>query len=180
MPDEASGYLCEKVFTEFGLKAAVYPYRDFSLSKVSASHSYEHERLSVLDKVINGTADIFVATPDAALQYTVPRQRLADITVNLTSGTEHSLDALSEKLTALGYSRCDMVEGEGQYSVRGGICDVFPPKYEKPVRIEFFGDEIDRIVSFDVMTQRAEEMLDALVLTPGREIIPTAEARERD
>ena len=178
VPDEASGFLCEKVFTECGLKAAVYPYRDFNFGRVSASHSYEHERLAVLDKVINGTADVFISTPDAALQYTVPRERLAKRTVSLKVGGELPLTALTEKLVMLGYSRADMVEGEGQFSVRGGICDIFPPKYEKPVRIEFFGDEVDRIATFDVITQRAEDMLDELVLSPGREIVIGEEERK--
>ena len=179
VPDEASGYLCEKVFTECGLTAAVYPYRDFNFNRVSASHSYEHERLAVLDKAMSGKADIFIATADAALQYTVPKKRLAERTVSLKTGGELPLSVLTERLVMLGYSRCDMVEGEGQYSVRGGICDIFPPKYEKPIRVEYFGDEIDRIASFDVMTQRAEDMLDELILSPGREIILDGDGRER-
>ncbi|MBR2474567.1 MAG: transcription-repair coupling factor [Clostridia bacterium] len=178
-PDEASGYLCEKVFTECGLTAAVYPYRDFNYSKVSASRSYEHERLLALDKAINGNADIFIATADAALQYTVPRARLSERSVTLSTGAELPLSTLTQRLVTLGYSRCDMVEGEGQFSVRGGICDIFPPRSEKPVRIEYFGDEVDRIVTFDVITQRAEESLGELTLSPGREIVLDEEARQR-
>lgn len=179
VPDESSGYLCEKVVKECGLKAAVYPYRDFSFARVSASHSYEHERLAFLDKVINDRADIYIATPDAALQYTVPRQKLEQRSVSLKTGDELALDTLVEKLVMLGYSRADMVEGEGQFSVRGGICDIFPPEHERPVRIEYFGDEVDRIASFDVITQRTEENLDTLELSPGREIVIDGEARER-
>ena len=179
VPDESSGYLCEKVVKECGMKAAVYPYRDFSFARVSASHSYEHERLAFLDKVINDRADIYIATPDAALQYTVPRQKLEQRSVSLKTGDELALDTLVEKLVMLGYSRADMVEGEGQFSVRGGICDIFPPEHERPVRIEYFGDEVDRIASFDVITQRTEENLDTLELSPGREIVIDGEARER-
>ncbi len=177
VPDEASGFLCEKVFAECGLSACVYPYRDFNFSRVSASHSYEHERLAFLDKALSGESDIYIATPDAALQYTVPRQKLKQRTVSIKAGGELPLTELTEKLVMLGYNRCDMVEGEGQFSVRGGICDIFPPKYEKPIRIEYFGDEIDRIAVFDVITQRAEAMLDSLLLTPGREIVIGDEQR---
>lgn len=179
VPDESSGYLCEKVFTECGLKAAVYPYRDFSFSRVSASHSYEHERLAFLDKVANDKADIYISTPDAALQYTMPRVALEKRSVTLTVGQELPLDTLIEKLITLGYARCDMVEGEGQFSVRGGICDVFPPKYEMPVRIEYFGDEVDRIASFDTVTQRTVENTDTLSLSPGREAVIGDEERKR-
>lgn len=171
VPDESSGYLCEKVFTECGLKAAVYPYRDFNYTNVSASHSYEHERLAFLDKVLGDKADIYIATPDAALQYTVPKKKLEERSLSLKTESELPLDELVNKLLMLGYSRADMVEGEGQFSVRGGICDVFPPKYERPVRIEYFGDEVDRIASFDIITQRADENLSELNLSPGREIV---------
>ncbi|MBE6609649.1 MAG: transcription-repair coupling factor [Ruminococcaceae bacterium] len=178
VPDEAAGYLVEKIFTECGLKAAVYPFRDFSYSKISASHSYEHERLSVLDKIISEDADIFIATPDAAVQFTIPKKRLEALTVSLKAGDEMPPEALTEKLLLLGYSRCDMVEGEGQFSVRGDICDVFPPKCESPIRVEYFGDEVDRIARFDIFTQRTTEMLDALVLSPGREVIIGGAERE--
>ncbi len=178
VPDESSGYLCEKVFTECGLKAAVYPYRDFNFTKISASHTYEHERLATLDKALSGTADVYISTPDAALQYTVPRKRLAERSVMLKVGEELPMTELIEKLLLLGYSRADMVEGEGQFSVRGGICDIFPPKYENPVRVEFFGDEIDRMATFDVISQRSDAMLDELTLSPGREVVIGEEERK--
>lgn len=171
VPDEASGFLISKIFTECGLKAAVFPYRDFGYGMVSASHSYEHERLSVLDKAISGTADVFITTPDAALQYTVPRARLSEVSVNVGTGSEIPLERLTEKLVLLGYNRVDTVEASGTFSVRGGICDIFPPEYENPVRIEYFGDEIDRIAEFDVISQRTSRMLDGISLAPGREII---------
>lgn len=179
VPDEASGFLCEKIFTECSLTAAFYPYRDFNMDRVSASHSYEHERLSVLDKIISDKADIYITTPDAALQLTVPKAQLKERTVELRCGTELPLDTLCEKLLLLGYVRCDMVEGAGQFSVRGGICDIFPPKYDKPIRIEYFGDEVDRIARFDVITQRAEENTDELILSPGRETVLDDSARAR-
>ena len=93
VPDESSGYLCEKVFNECGLKTAVYPYRDFNFSRVSASHSYEHERLAFLDKVLDDKADIYISTPDAALQYTVPSKILEKRSVTLETGAEIAFDA---------------------------------------------------------------------------------------
>ena len=171
VPDEAAAYLVQKAFTECQLTAAVYPYRDFNFNKITVSHSYEHERLSVLDKALFGGADIFITTPDAALQYTVPRARLKDLSIHLKPDTEISPDELSRKLTLLGYVRVDMVEAEGQYAIRGGICDIFPPKYENPVRVEFFGDEIDRIASFDIFSQRTVDNPESVYLTPSREIV---------
>ena len=178
VPDESSAFLASKIFAELGKQAAVFPYREFGYGKINASHAYEHERLSVLDRAISGGADVFITTPDAALQYTVPRERLERLSIKIRTGQEMALDILTEKLEMLGYCRADMVEGEGQYSVRGGICDIFPPKYESPVRIEFFGDEIDRIAEFDIITQRTSDMIDALSLTPGREVVLSPEDRK--
>ncbi len=171
VPDESSGFLASKVFTECGLKTAVYPFRDFTFSDLASSHSYEHERLSVLDKIRSGGADIYITTPDAALQFTMPRQKFTELTLSLGTGDSFPIETLIEKLCDLGYSRADMVEGPGQFSVRGGIVDLFPPEYDKPLRIEYFGDEIDRIGYFDVISQRTEEMADRIVLLPGREIV---------
>lgn len=178
VPDEAAAFLVQKAFEECQLKAAVYPYRDFNFNKISVSHSYEHERLSVLDKVLYGGADIFITTPDAALQYTVPRKKLEELSIRLKAELSISPEELSKKLTLLGYVRVEMVEAEGQYAIRGGICDIFPPKYENPVRVEFFGDEIDRIASFDVFSQRTVENPESVYLTPSREIVLGEEEKE--
>ncbi len=171
VPDESSAFMVQKAFAECQLKAAVYPYRDFNYNKINVSHSYEYERLSVLDKVIFGVADIFITTPDAALQYTIPKNRLKALSVLIKPDSSISLEELSKKLCLLGYIRVDMVEAEGQFSIRGGICDIFPPKYENPVRVEFFGDEIDRIASFDVFSQRTVDNPEYVYLTPSREIV---------
>ncbi len=171
LPDEAEAFLISKIFTELGMRSALYPAREFSFGRVNASHAYEHERLSVLDKALDGNADIFITSPDAALQYTVPREKLKDKAFTLRVGTEMKMTELSARLDGLGYIRADMVEGEGQFSVRGGICDIFPPKNEHPVRVEFFGDEIDRIAEFDILSQRTVNNPDALTLTQGREVV---------
>ncbi len=171
LPDESEGFLVSKIFTELGMNAALYPAREFSFGRINASHAYEHERLSVLDKAMHGAADIFISAPDAALQYTIPREKLKALAFTLKAGIEMPLDELSQRLDALGYTRADMVEGEGQFSVRGGICDIFPPKNERPVRIEFFGDEIDRIAEFDILSQRTVTIPESITLTPGREVV---------
>ncbi len=178
LPDESEGFLVSKIFTELGMNAALYPAREFSFGKINASHAYEHERLSVLDKAMNGNADIFIAAPDAALQYTVPREKLKKKTFSLKCGVEMPMSELAEKLDGLGYTRADMVEGEGQFSIRGDICDIFPPKNEHPVRVEFFGDEVDRIAEFDIISQRTVSTPDELTLTQGREVVCSKDEKE--
>jgi transcription-repair coupling factor (superfamily II helicase) len=79
---------------------------------------------------------------------------------------------LIARLLQAGYSRCDLVEGVGQFAVRGGILDVFSPSADNPIRLEFFGDELDTMGCFDPLTQRRTENLDQVVLLPVAETLP--------
>ena len=85
-------------------------------------------------------------------------------------GKEYNIKDLASELADMGYERYGIVEGTGQFSVRGGILDVFTPESENPVRIEFFGDEVDSIRSFDRETQRSLKNLKEIDIYPAREI----------
>ena len=139
-----------------GLSALVYPVRDYTfLEEISSrSHEYEHQRLKVLLKLLDGACDVAIACVDAACQLTVPRQVLRDAVLDLAEGTEISIDRAVRALTLLGYERFDAVDGSGQFSLRGGILDFFMPDSEYPVRAEFWGDEICDLSYFDLETQR--------------------------
>ena len=178
-PDEGEVLKASKALEECGFRTAVYPMREFAYRKYTASHTYEYERLSVLNRILSNDVDAVITTPDAALQYTVPADVLKKSSINIKIGDELPLDELVAKLDALGYVRVEMVDGCGQFSVRGGICDVFPTQYENPIRIDTFGDEVDRIGSFDVISQRTIEMMDSFDVTPAREIIIDSGAKER-
>lgn len=115
---------------------------------------------ALLQPVIRGLGDL----PDV-------RMRAGDV-VDLTD--------LVERLSALGYERVDMVESRGQMSVRGGILDVFPPQEAHPLRVEFFGDEVDEIRWFSVSDQRTLALAgDGLWAVAGRELLLTSEVRGR-
>lgn len=162
--------LCDDL-SAMGMKAAVYPYRDFTFRDVAGkSREYEHQRLSVLLRILSGECDCVIACMDAAAQYTVPKSSLESATLSLSAGKEITLEKCITALTLLGYERCDQVEGVGQYSVRGGILDFFPPDSEYPVRAEFWGDEIDTLSNFDLLTQRRGDGVDEITLTPSTEI----------
>ena len=92
--------------------------------RVSASHSFEQERLDALCRMAFGRTGIVVATVDGMMQRTLPPTALRDAVLTLRLGEEHDLHALAERLTAAGYVRCEQVEGAGQFAVRGGILDV--------------------------------------------------------
>ena len=99
-------------------------------------------------------------------------------TLAITLDTRIELDELTARLESAGYVRAELVDGVGQYAVRGGIVDIFPPYSEFPVRIELFDDEIDQMGLFDIMTQRRIENISGVTITPAREILADAEARQ--
>ncbi|WP_209723631.1 transcription-repair coupling factor [Marmoricola sp. OAE513] len=126
----------------------------------------------------NGPVQVVVAPVRSLLQPQV--KGLADLVpVELVGGQEVDLDDLVARLVGAAYSRVDLVEKRGEFAVRGGIVDVFPPTEEHPVRVEFFGDEVDEIRTFAVADQRTVEKIDRLWAPPCRELLLTDEVRER-
>jgi len=162
-----------------GLRARSFQRRNLVFHNIKASHDVERERLSVLSEVMSGECDAVVATPSAASLYTMPEELLLSLSLNLKIGDIISPEELCTRLSSLGYLALDAVDGRGQFSRRGGIVDFFGGETEYPVRIEFFGDEIDRIAAFDPISQRSVGTLDAVKLLPASEIVISAEARAR-
>ena len=108
-----------------------------------ASRQWEHQRLAAFSRMARGEAPLVVATVEALLQRTLSPQELADHTVIVEAGKPYDLEALADQLAALGYTRCDQVEGVGQFALRGGILDVYSPAQYHPARIEFWDTEVD-------------------------------------
>lgn len=176
---EAEREKCAAALSLSGLRTVQYKPRDFVFHNIAASHDTERERLSVLSAVMNGECDAVVTTPSAALAHTVPEELLMNLTLSLSAGCTVSMEELAERLTALGFVRVDTVESAGQFSRRGGIIDVWSEAEDDPVRIEFFGDEIDRLVSFDPTSQRSLASLERFSLIPASEVLIGTEARAR-
>lgn len=126
----------------------------------------------------NGPVKVVVAPVRSVLQ---PQVRgLADLEpVELSVGDEVELDDVVRRLAAAAYSRVDLVERRGEFAVRGGIIDVFPPTEEHPLRVEFWGDEVEEIRSFAVADQRTLEPVGRLWAPPCRELLLTDEVRAR-
>ena len=137
-----------------------------------SSREWERSRLAALHQMAAGNAPIVVATVDALLARTMPPHRLAELSLTLEVGGRADLKELTDRLLQAGYSRCDQVEGVGQFALRGGILDVFSPLMEQPVRCEFFDDEIDSLGLFDPGTQRRTENVSAALLLPAAEVLP--------
>jgi len=126
----------------------------------------------------NGPLDVVVAPIRSVLQPQV--QGLADLEpVELAVGDSADLDDVVRRLSDAAYSRVDLVEKRGEFAVRGGIVDIFPPTEEHPLRVEFFGDDIDEIRSFAVADQRTLEPVPRLWAPPCRELLLTDDVRRR-
>lgn len=129
------------------------------------------DRICVLRNLLEQKSCTIVTTVDAVMDLVLPLEFLEQNVFSLHTGEEADLTKLCRQLAALGYERSNQVETQGQFAVRGGILDIFPLTEEAPVRIEFWGDEIDSIRSFDLQSQRSIENLEALTVYPASELI---------
>lgn len=166
-----------------GVDAYRFSGRELNIYNISASHENEHERLLVLSKILSGDFDAVVTTPAAAMGYTMPREVLDRFRFKFAVGEICELSELVTALSEMGYRRVDTVDNVGQYAVRGGIVDLFPPRQNEgeryPLRIEFFDTEIDRVCTFDPLTQRVIENVDAFELLPVREVLYDSDGEEK-
>ncbi len=159
--------------SQLNINSLIYNSREFSPSaSLSRSHEYEHSRITTLSKILERDFEVVVMSAEAAVSRTVPPALLADNYFSLKCGEEIDINSLRSKLVQLGYSFADTVDGKGQFSVRGGIVDIFPSNLEEPVRLDFWGDEIDTITCFDTDSQRRTETIDSVTVAPARENIP--------
>ena len=148
---------------ELFVKAGTVISRQWELARIAALYELTLDRTAPL-----------VCTAEGLLQKTSPVERMVQSAMTLSVGERYDLVELPARLVAAGYSRCDQVEGVGQFALRGGILDVYSPLMEEPVRCEFFDDEIDSLGSFDVTTQRRTMNLDSALLLPAMELLPDA------
>ena len=128
-------------------------------------------RVAALAAWRHGRARVLVASVQALLQHTIAPDELPDQARELRIGARLHQDALLRDLFHLGYTPVVEVAGRGEFARRGGIVDVFPPSMDLPIRIEFFGDEIDSLRSFDPTDQRTTGKVDRAVLLPASEFL---------
>ena len=175
--DMAAKRLQEELKCFLQEEVPVLPGRELTLYDAAVvSRAWEQKRLRLLYALGRGEVPIVIMSWEAASLRTLPPSVLFSSAVSLTVGKEYSIDALTASLTAIGFTRCDMVEGVGQFAVRGGILDVFSPAYKKPVRAEFFGDELDTMGFFNADTQRREENIESCLVLPACETLPQCHA----
>lgn len=181
-PDSKKAASFNDFLCSINIPSAYFPQREYCFSNITSSHEVESQRLGILaglsgisskDKKV----DVICTTAEAMLQITLPKDELKKLCIRISFDEPINTEDLALLLADSGYTRVELVEAVGQFAIRGGIIDVFPPG-ENAIRIELFGDEVDRIGHFSIETQRFTEMLrDDVVLPPVREVVITAEKR---
>ena len=173
-PDELACDRMARDLEAFSDRAvAILPTREFIFHNIeSSSREYEHKRISVLCDLAAGKKTVVTTIP-ALLMAAMPPEQLKQATFTIDFNGEYDTDELVKQLVLAGYRRCMQVEGEGQFSLRGGILDIFVPGEGNPVRIEFFGTEVDTMSYFDIGSQRRTRSLEKLVCLPNMEVLPT-------
>ena len=178
-PGEAEATHFADDLKALGLTAAAFPPRDFMLRPVEgAGREYEYRRLSVLGALAGGRLNAVCVPAEALLQYTVPRDEFLRNTLTLKPGMVYNREALVARLFAAGYVRRSQVDGPGQFSVRGDIVDIYLAYMsELAIRVEFFGDEIDRITEFNPLTGAKQNVVKHVAIFPASHYIVSAEKK---
>ena len=157
-----------KAFTE---KAIFFPKKEIvTYDYIAESKDLPYERIETLNKIKEKRTPILVTTIEAIMQRLPKKETLYKNTLKLKVGEIKNLDEIKQKLVNLGYTRCDLIEGRGQFSIRGGILDISLNE-KTGVRIEFWGDEIDSIRNFAIISQRSINALENIEIFPAHEYI---------
>lgn len=158
----------------------LYAPKDYIFHHIEASDMQViHSRLNVLREIRAKQAPLVVVTTiEALMQYTLPVSLWDEVTFTFHPGEHYDLKALVQRLALMGYKRCDAVEGIGQFSIRGGILDIYSPSGDQPLRIEFFDDEVDTVRCFDPETQRSQPLADEIEIICCREAVYDEETAE--
>lgn len=137
---------------------------------IAESKDLPYERIEALNLLHEGKVEIVVTTIEALLQPMIPEEVLYHDTISFKVGHTNALEEIKQKLVNLGYQRCELIEGRGQFSIRGGILDISLSD-KKGVRVEFWGDEVDSIRYFTIATQRSTEMIKEITIYPACEFV---------
>ena len=149
-----------------------FPKKEMIFYDIEAlSNQTTHERLRILYRLVNNDNLILTLSAQSLFDIIIKRKVFENTTINLDLNSTLELSSLQNKLVQMGYERVNLVEGKGQFSIRGGIVDVYSPNYSNPLRIELFDDEIDSIRYFDVLSQRTINNLEKIEIIPSKEII---------
>lgn len=159
--------------------AVLYPAKDLIFYQADvAGRQLTKERMKTFRRILEGRRITVITTFSGLMTHQVPISALKKHVLQLSRSSTVEERALAEELAAMGYERVPQVEEAGQFSIRGGIVDIFDLTEENPYRVELWGDEVDSLRSFDVLSQRSIEELESLRIYPAREMVLTKKELE--
>lgn len=152
--------------------AMIYPSKDIIFYTADV-HSLDivKKRISIINSILSNKIPIIVLSIEALFDRLVKKDIFSSFILHLSEAQTITLDELIHKLTSMGYERTDLVEGQGQFAVRGGIVDIFPITEENAIRIEFWDNEIDSIRILDSYSQRSIERTKDITIFPTKELV---------
>ena len=151
----------------------------FLLRFAAKDHELLIQRLKALKALRTGKPVVVIAPVSAAVKKIAPHSSFEETSLKIRLGDEIEISKLAKSLSLMGYERCNLVETRGQYSLRGGIADVFTPDGDYPYRVEFFGNEVDSIRTFDAESQRSAENLKYIEIYPAEQLVKDEEVFRR-
>ena len=159
-------------FCYFNPQTWLYPAKDLLFYSADIhGNLITKQRMKVLKHLLEDQSGVVVTTLDGLMDHLMPLQFLKEHALTAETDQDIDLDEWKEKLTLLGYERMAQVDGMGQFSIRGGIIDIFPLTEEQPVRIELWDTTVDSIRTFDLESQRSIEQLDRVLIYPASELV---------
>ncbi|MBV1816692.1 transcription-repair coupling factor [Clostridium cochlearium] len=163
--------ICEDLFF-YEPNVHYFPSKEVVFYNIDAiSGDLRWERLKIIKRILEPGKKIIVTSIESIAPVCIPLNLYKEYFLKFSIGDVVNYNDLSEKLLKSGYERVDLVRNKGQFSIRGGILDIFPPTSSEPYRIEFFDDEIDSIRNFNTESQRSIEKVDSIEVFPAKEII---------
>ena len=154
----------------------LYPARDLLFySSDIHGNLLTRQRMQVMKHLAEESGGAVITTVNGLMDHLLPLENLKRQCLRVGSGEALDVDKLKVSLTGMGYERVAQVDGMGQFSVRGGIIDIYPLTEDLPFRIELWGDEVDSIRTFDPESQRSVEQLDEALIYPATELVLTRE-----
>ena len=169
--NRAKRLACDLSFFNAEIPIYILPPEDESLVQYEArSNDTLMERMKVLKAAAGGENCVIIAPVTGAIRKLPPRSTFQSNTVEITRGQDIDIDTLKDRLLLMGYERMSVIEGRGEYSIRGGILDIFTPEADDPYRIELFDTEVDSIRAFDLDTQRSPDNLKSITISQCAQI----------
>ncbi len=160
----------------FDPEAWLYPARDLLFySSDIHGNLLTRQRMQVMRLLAEEKGGVIITTIDGLMDHLLPMEKLTSHCLRLESGEVLDIEKMTSALVRMGYEKVAQVDGSGQFSVRGGIIDIFPLTEEVPWRIELWGDEIDSIRTFDPESQRSIEQAEEAVIYPATEMVLSGE-----